>query len=81
MEELIFTFHDTHEAIMGERKLLDSGLEARVMPVPRALGKSCGIALRVPEASAERALLLLGENYLGVFCPSGEAGEFVPWKS
>jgi hypothetical protein len=80
MGELIFTFHDTHEAIMGERKLLDSGLEVRVMPVPRALGKACGIALRAPEAEAEKALRVLGENYLGVFCPSGETGEFVPWK-
>jgi hypothetical protein len=80
MGDLIFTFHDTREAIMGERKLLDSGLDARAMPVPRALGKACGIALRVPEDGAERALLTLGENYLGVFCPSGEAGEFVPWK-
>jgi hypothetical protein len=78
--ELIFTFHDTHEAIMGERRLLDAGLDARVMPVPSALGKACGIALRVPEAEAERALSVLGENYLGVFCRSGEAGEFVPWK-
>jgi hypothetical protein len=79
--ELIFTFHDTHEAIMGERRLLDSGLDARVMPVPGALGKACGIALRVPEAEGGRALAVLGEDYRGVFCPSGEAGEFVPWKA
>jgi hypothetical protein len=81
MGELIFTFHDTREAIMGERRLLDSGLEARVMPVPRALGKACGIALRVPEAEADKALGILGENYLGVFCRAGETGEFVPWST
>lgn len=66
---------------MGERRLLDSGLGAKVMPVPRALGKACGIALRVPEAEAEKALLVLGEDYLGVFCRAGETGEFVPWNS
>jgi hypothetical protein len=80
MGELIFTFHNTHEAIMGERRLLDSGLEAKVMPVPRALGKSCGIALRVPKAEADKALGILGEDYLGVFCRAGETGEFVPWN-
>ena len=66
---------------MGERRLLDSGLDARVMPVPGALGKACGIALRVPETEADEALGLLGENYLGVFCRAGEGGEFVPWNS
>jgi hypothetical protein len=80
MGELIVIFHNTHEAIMGERRLLDSGLEARVMPVPAALGKSCGIALRIAEAEADKALCVLGENYLGVFCRAGEAGEFVPWN-
>lgn len=78
---MIFTFHNTREAVMGERRLLDAGLGAKVMPVPIALGKVCGIALRVPEAEAEKALLVLGEDYLGVFCRAGETGEFVPWNS
>lgn len=80
MGDLIFTFHDTREAIMGERRLLDSGLESKVMPVPRALGKACGIALRVPEAEADKARVILGENYLAVFCRAGETGEFIPWN-
>jgi hypothetical protein len=80
MGELIFTFHNASEAVMGERRLLDSGLEARVMPVPPALGKSCGIALRIAEAEADKAFGVLGENYLGVFCRAGETGEFVPWN-
>jgi hypothetical protein len=80
MGELIFTFHNTHEAIMGERRLLDSGLDARVMPVPGALGKACGIALRVPEAEGDKARFILGEDYLGVFCRAGETGKFVPWN-
>jgi hypothetical protein len=78
MRDLIFIFHNTREAIMGERRLLDSNLAARVMPVPGTLGKVCGIALRVPEAEADKALRVLGENYLGVFYKEG--GEFVPWN-
>jgi hypothetical protein len=80
MGELIFTFHNTHEAVMGERKLLDSGLEARVMPVPGALGKTCGIALRIEETEADKALGVLGEDYLGLFCRTGKEGEFAPWS-
>jgi hypothetical protein len=59
---------------------LDSGLEAKVMPMPRALGKVCGIALRTPEAQAGKVLAVLGEDYLGVFCRAAETGEFVPWN-
>ncbi|MDR1863036.1 MAG: DUF3343 domain-containing protein [Treponema sp.] len=79
--ELIFTFRNAHEAIMGERRLLDAGLGARAMPVPKALGKSCGIALRVAETEAEKAALVLGEDYLGVFCRAAPGrDEFVPWN-
>jgi hypothetical protein len=79
-EELIVTFHTAREAVMGERKLLDAGLRVRVMPMPAALGKTCGIALRIGAAEGEKALLVLGAHYRGVFCRAGEAGEFVPWN-
>jgi hypothetical protein len=80
-EEFIFTFRSAHDAIMGERLLLDSGVDVRVMPLPRVLGKSCGIALRVSGEDTEKALSLLGENFLGLYKRSGrDAGEYIPWN-
>lgn len=77
--ELIIVFHNTHEAIMGERTLLDAGIDARVMPTPAALGPACGIALRVNSADMERIGALLGETISGIYCRSGE-GAFAPWN-
>jgi hypothetical protein len=77
--ELIITFHNTHEAIMGERSLLDANIDARVMPSPAALGPACGIALRVSSGDMEKAGALLGETINGIYCRSGE-GAFSLWN-
>jgi hypothetical protein len=79
--ELIIAFHNTHGAIMGERTLLDSGFEARVMPMPVALGPACGIALRIRTVDAEKALAMLGETVSGVYRRLEEDPEgFAPWN-
>ncbi|MDR0582790.1 MAG: DUF3343 domain-containing protein [Treponema sp.] len=77
--ELIVIFHNTHEAIMGERSLLDAGIDTRVMPTPAALGPACGIALRVSSADMEKAGVLLGEAIDGIYCRNGE-GVFTLWN-
>jgi hypothetical protein len=76
-EELICTFNSVHDAIMGERKLLDAGIDVRVMPMPRQLGPACGIALRICPGDLEKARCL--QNIEGIFRRSGE-GSFVPWN-
>ena len=79
--ELVITFRGSHEAIMGERTLLDSGIDVRVMPMPVQLGPACGIALRISPADIVEVISLLGETIDGVYCRNGESsGEFVPWK-
>jgi hypothetical protein len=79
---LVITFHNTHDAIMAERLLLDSGIEAQVMPQPPLLGPACGIALRVNAAEMEKIRPLLGAVIAGVYCRSAETeGEFVPWQA
>ena len=77
--ELIISFSGSHDAIMAERLLLDSGIDVRVMPMPPALGPACGIALRLAAADLAKAKALLGETIAGIHCRS-PAGEFIPWK-
>jgi hypothetical protein len=87
-EEIVFTFHSTHDAIMGERELLDSGIDVRVMPNPRQMGPACGIALRVNPEDFERARELLGQRVAGIFHrvlksandTGGIEKDFVPWN-
>jgi hypothetical protein len=82
-EEFVFIFHSAHDAIMGERALLTSGIAVRVMPVPNCLGPACGIALRVNPEDAENAETLLGQNIKGIyrhFFAGSNTGRFVPWS-
>jgi hypothetical protein len=76
--EIIVVLRGTREAIMGERKLLDAGIDVRVMPMPRQLGPGCGMALRISPDDFEKAGALLGETVRGLYCRAG--GEFVPWN-
>ena len=79
--ELIITFESSHDAIMGERLLLDSGLEVRVMPMPARLGPACGIALRLERRDIARAKALLGESLRGIYRRSSESAQvFEPWN-
>ncbi|GHV96592.1 hypothetical protein AGMMS50293_29120 [Spirochaetia bacterium] len=87
--ELIITFPNTHDAIMGERILLDSGLDVRVMPMPIQLGPACGIALRIDPADLEMAKSLLGETIGGIYFRADQSSPsatnknretFVPWN-
>ncbi|MDR2483605.1 MAG: DUF3343 domain-containing protein [Treponema sp.] len=79
--ELIITFGSTRDAIMGERLLLDSGVEVRVMPMPAQLGPVCGIALRLGQQDIERAQALLGGTLRGIYCRAAESERvFAPWN-
>jgi hypothetical protein len=86
-EELILAFHNTHEAIMGERKLLDSGIAVQVMPMPKPIGPTCGMCLRIQADAIEKSRVLLGETIAGIYRRTGETRtevrgkDFVPWNS
>ena len=51
--ETVFTFHSTHEAMAGERALIDGGVKVRVMALPSSLGAGCGLCLRVDQNDLE----------------------------
>ena len=58
-QEVIFTFSNTHDAIRGEKTLLEGGLLVRTMALPDQIGAGCGICLRVDEPDREKAQTLL----------------------
>ncbi|MDR2370728.1 MAG: DUF3343 domain-containing protein, partial [Treponema sp.] len=57
--EFIFTFDSVNDAIIGEKKLKDAGVEVMVMPRPHQLGSRCGICLRVLPPDLQRALAVV----------------------
>jgi len=42
----LFTFHSTHSALVMERVLKAEGLGIKIIPVPRVISSSCGLAAR-----------------------------------
>lgn len=53
----ILTFAGTHAAIFAEKALLQAGHAVGVMPLPSGIKAGCGIALRVEDHIASKALL------------------------
>ena len=51
---LIVTFHTTTAAIMMEKRCIEAGVAGRIIPVPRIISASCGMAWSAPpEARAQ----------------------------
>lgn len=57
--DAIASFKTTHDAILGERLLLEAGERVRVMPLPGGIAAGCGICLRIPVARRGEAIALL----------------------
>ena len=59
-------FPSTHLALDAEALLLDLGIEVVPVPAPAALGRMCGIALRLEPADVETALEYLERSGIEV---------------
>ncbi|MDR3338422.1 MAG: putative selenium-dependent hydroxylase accessory protein YqeC [Treponema sp.] len=81
IREIVISFRGARDAILGERKLLDAGIDVRIMPMPGRLGPACGICLRVNPGDIKKAQMLLGGTILGMYRAEDESGRtFVPWN-
>lgn len=56
------TFPSTYHAIRAEKLLNKEGLTFKMVPVPRVISSSCGIALRCSSPEMEKISYLLREN-------------------
>ncbi len=59
---LVLTFESTHAAMAAQKYLKDK-IPHVVMPVPRCISASCGIAIRVENGELERLKPLLGNGF------------------
>lgn len=57
--KLIITFHTTAAAIQTEKLCQQAGLPGRLIPVPREISSSCGMAWCAPVQSRSDAEALL----------------------
>ena len=60
------TFHITSMAILFERTLRKEGLSVKVVPVPRSLSASCGLACEFPCGAEERVRSACAERKIDV---------------
>lgn len=60
----VVTFHSTHLALKFEKTAKDRGLDIRLIPVPRQISSSCGLAGKIGENQVEAAVKLCQENYI-----------------
>lgn len=51
----VITFFASHHAMRAERVLKGAEMPVRLVPGPRELSPSCGVALRFPHALADEA--------------------------
>lgn len=43
----LYTFHSTHHALKFENELRSANITIRIIPVPRQISASCGLAARI----------------------------------
>ena len=60
--ECLATFETTHMALLFEKTCRKEGLAVRIVPVPRKLSSSCGLACEFPCEDRPRAEALAAER-------------------
>ncbi len=78
--EIVFVFPTTHNALAGEKALLMTGIDVRIMTRPSSLGDGCGICIRIDENHRDDAEIALRDNDVsigGIYVKSTEAGKTV----
>ena len=81
MEDILFTFHNTHHSIMAETLLLGEKISVKVMPMPEAITAGCGLCLRLPEGDCPKALEILKQSSIiprGIFKKTAETYSNLP---
>lgn len=62
----LFTFNSTHQAMLMEKVIKESGYGIRLIPIPRNLSASCGLAARITLEDFEAVSKVVGDNGIEV---------------
>jgi hypothetical protein len=73
MNEAIIIFKTAGDTIEAERKLIDAGIDARMMDAPKSINAGGNICLAVNPRDIGKVRLLLGDR-IGEIFPVGEGG-------
>jgi hypothetical protein len=60
----VVTFPSVHHAIKLEAKLKGQGFPLRLVPVPREISSSCGVAAKVKDTNVDDIKALIAKNGL-----------------
>ena len=58
----LISFESTHMAIKSEKLLKEVNLDIRIIPVPREITSSCGLALRINPIDYKKIREILDKN-------------------
>lgn len=64
--ECLATFETTHMALMFEKTCRAGGLNVKIVPVPREISASCGLACSYPCESEELIRFIAAEKKIDV---------------
>lgn len=62
----IFTFNSTSQALKGEKVMKQAAAHFVMMPTPREVSTSCGLAVKVNPVEAEKYYRLLVEHRVSI---------------
>ncbi|MGM0379952.1 MAG: DUF3343 domain-containing protein [Bacillota bacterium] len=58
----VMTFHSTHDALSFESLLKNNNLEIKIIPVPREISASCGLAARFNYEKLEEVMEMISDE-------------------
>lgn len=64
--EVVTTFNSTHHALKFEKTLKENEVKLTVMPVPREISASCGLAVKFDKENLEQVRALADSNEIMV---------------
>lgn len=64
--ECLATFETTHMALLFEKSFRARGLEVKIVPVPRKISASCGLACRYPCEDEGEVKQIAAEKHIEV---------------
>ncbi|NLM43811.1 MAG: DUF3343 domain-containing protein [Clostridiales bacterium] len=77
-KQCIITFNSTHHALAFEKAANDDNIKIIILPVPRSIAASCGLAVKFNQIDLKSIEALIKEkslNYAGIYRVQNNEGK------